>query len=171
DVRTGVDEALDRVDHVEAGGRPAEEELRTRRDVVHDLEERRAFVAGAPVTAAVVRHDHVREVLRRLRLGEAVDAVRDDADDDTGAVDAPGGPDVLARPGLGALGRDAAGAAGGAVDAPDRRYPRERGERLERARVDARLHEAARHVDALDAYARLLQLLQLGRTERPAIKV
>ena len=171
DVRPGVDEALDRIHHVEAGRRPAEEELRTRRDIMHDLEERSAFVAGPLLTAAILRDGHVREVLRCLRIGEAVDAVRDDADHDTGAVDAPGGAKLVGTTRHVALRRDAAGADDRAVDAPDRPYPRERGERVERARVDPRLHEAARHVDALDARARLSELRQLVRTERRAIEV
>src|SRR5262249_62103269 len=111
------------------------------------------------------------EVLRRLRSGEAVDAVRDDADDDPGAVDAPGGAERGGTTRHVALRGDAADAEDSGVDAPDRPDPRERGEPVERARVDPRLHAAARHVDALDARARLPQLRQLVRTERRAIEV
>ena len=45
-------------------------------------------------------------------------------------------------------------------------HPREAGERLEGARVDARLDAAVRHLDAFDPHACLLELLQLDGAER-----
>ena len=70
-----------------------------------------------------------------------------------------------------ALRRDATRAGHGPIDASNRAHPREAGERLEGARVDARLHAAVRHLDAFDPHACLLQLLQLGGAERGAIEV
>jgi hypothetical protein len=169
-VRAGVDQALDGVDHVEAARRPAEQELRARCDVVHDLEECRAFVAGASLAAEVVRDLHVREIVRGLRILHAVDAVRDDAYHHAGSVEALR-PERVGAARRVALRRDATRADHGPVDGPDGAHPREAGERIEGARVHARLDAAARQLDALDPHACLLQLLQLGGAEGGAIEV
>ena len=52
-----------------------EEEARARRQVVDDLEERRALVATAPRTPRVGGDGDGRQVARRLRLRDMVDAV------------------------------------------------------------------------------------------------
>src|SRR5262245_19389623 len=114
-----------------------------KRSVAPGLEERSAFVAGPLLTAAIGRDGHVCEVLRSLRIGEAVDAVRNDADHDAVAVDglaidAPGTEQVCTARRV-ALRRDATAADDRAIGAPDRTHPPEPGERVERARVDARL--------------------------------
>src|SRR5262249_44263594 len=93
-----------------------------------------------------------------------------DADHDAGAVDALGAKDVRPTRRV-ALRRDATRTYDRAVDPPDRTHPREPGERVERLRIDTRLHETARHLRSLDAHARLLELLELARPERRAIGV
>ena len=121
-VRAGVDQALDRVDHIEAARRPAEEKLRTGRNVVHDLEECRAFVAGALLAAEVVRDLHLGEIVRGLRSRHAVDAVRDDADDHAGPVEALSAEHVRPARRI-ALRRDGTDACHGRVDGPDGVHP------------------------------------------------
>jgi hypothetical protein len=138
---------------------------------VHDLEERRALVAGAATAARIARDlDVVGQVVRRLRVGEAVDAVGDDADDDARARNAAAAQHVRARRAV-ALGRDGAGTHDGRIDGPYGAHPGEAGEAVERVRLDPRLHAAGVHLGALDRHAGLDQRRELRRSERRAVEV
>src|SRR5262245_38110035 len=62
-------EAIDRVDHLEAGARARKQESSSRSEVVHDLQYRGTLVATSPATTRIGRDDHARQVSRRLALG------------------------------------------------------------------------------------------------------
>ncbi len=139
-------EALDRLDHPEAVGDAREEERRARRDVVHDLEQRGTLVAAA-TPARAGGNGHGGQVAALLRLLQVVDAVGDDADDHAAAVEALGAHEVGARRRV-TLGRRAADPHDGGVDRTHRMHPGERGDGVERGRIDrcrGRAHAGARH--------------------------
>ena len=91
DVRPGRAQRLDVLGEPRlATERRREVQLGPRREVVHDLQHRRALVALPRLTR---QHRHPgRQVARRLPLGQAVGAVRQHADADARAVDPEGAP-------------------------------------------------------------------------------
>src|SRR5207247_5878286 len=84
DVAAGGAQSADVVreapDAVESRG---EVQLRARGEVVDDLEDRRAFVAGARLAR---QHYHRTEIVARLARREIRDAVREDADLHAGSI-------------------------------------------------------------------------------------
>ena len=93
DVRPRLAERFDvRREPLLAAERGGEVEMRARRQIVDDLQHRRPLV---PVVARLAgQHRHVgRQVARRLPVRQRLDAVRQHADADAGAVD----PETLAR--------------------------------------------------------------------------
>ena len=162
------EQAFDRSDHLEAVGRPCEEQLRTRRDVVHDLEQRDALVAAAP--RAAVRDGHVAEIAALQRLPQAVDAVGDDTDDHPAAVGALGANEVGPRRRV-AFGRCAADPENGRVGRTHRTHPPELGDLVERGGVDAAADAPAIEIDTVDRHAGLLERRQLLGAQLRAIHV
>ena len=158
------EEAVDRLDHLEAVGRPGEEQLRARRDVVHDLEQSGTFVAAA-APAAAVGDRHVGQVAALLRVAQVVDAVGDDANDYSAAVEALGAHEVGPRRRV-AFGRGAAGAHDGPVGRTHCMHPRERGDPVECGGIDAAADTAPSGLDTVHRHAGLLQRRQLLGAQR-----